>query len=328
MDADAVSRVHVDSPVYSSDRQFYKALTTCTDNAKAKDVFVFVHGFNVTMEHAVARAAQMAEDMPFHGVVVAFSWPSVGRGNAYLTDEVQAERFFWSLAELLANLRSHLSADTRLHLLAHSMGNRVTLRALNALVGAVGPTGQSVDPFVAAQLSRFTNEQYVDHREQLAVLGSPDAARNAGLGGLKEITTRFPQWGTWAENRLSRRPLASLILAAPDVDAREFDVLVGNIRHVAGRMTLYASDSDYALEASRKVHGGAFRAGDSRVRSSVEGLQTVRVSGVSANDPLGHSYYGSNPVILTQLAQLLRPPVDLTKPVGTLAREQAFRTLR
>ncbi|MDG1897794.1 MAG: alpha/beta hydrolase [Fuerstiella sp.] len=115
---------------------------------------------------------------------------------------------------------------------------------------------------------------------------------------------------------MSTPALANLILAAPDVDTQEFDVLAGSIRHVAGKITLYASDTDFALEASKKVHGGAFRAGDSRATVSVAGLQTIRVSGVSAGDPLGHSYYGSNTTVLTQLSRLLRPPVQLSNPLG------------
>jgi esterase/lipase superfamily enzyme len=306
VDGDRGNPVTIDTPQYGSDEQFFEALSACTDNAEAKDVFVFVHGFNVTTEQALARAAQVAEDMPFHGVVVAFSWGSLGRGEAYLIDELRAEHFFWNLAELLANLRSRLSDDVRLHVLAHSMGNRVTLRALNALTGTIGPTGLPVDPSVTAELSQITAGQLTDQQQDTSAGASKSLThgfRISGLHGMEEIKTRFPRWGTWTEQRLSTPALANLILAAPDVDTNEFDVLAGNIRHVAGKITLYASDTDFALEASKKVHGGAFRAGDSRATVSVAGLNTVRVSGVSADDPLGHSYYGSNPTVLTQLSR-------------------------
>ena len=323
VDADGGNQVTVDTPQYGSDEQFYEALSACTDNAEAKDVFVFVHGFNVTTEQALARAAQVAEDMPFHGVVVAFSWGSPGRGEAYLIDEVRAERFFWNLAELLVNLRSRLSDDVRLHVLAHSMGNRVTLRALNALAGTIGPTGLPVDPSDAAELSQMTSSHLINQQQETSAgqaKSLPHGFRMSGIHGIEVIKSRFPRWGTWTEKRLSTPALANLILAAPDVDTQEFDVLAGNIRHVAGNMTLYASDTDFALEASMKVHGGEFRAGDSRATVSVVGLQTIRVSGVSTADPLGHSYYGSNPTVLTQLARLLRPPVQLTNPLGATDR--------
>ena len=331
VEADTGNRVTVDAPQYGSDEQFYEALSACTDNAEAKDVFVFVPGFNATTDHALARAAQMAEDMPFHGVVVAFSWGAAGRNDAYLTDEVRAERFFWDLAELLANLRSQLRKDVRLHVLTHSMGNRMTLRALNALAATLGPTGLPVAPPVAPELSQFTRRQRADHPAGTGagVLNPlPHRFRTSETHELAEITTRFPLWGTWAEHRLSTPALTNLILAAPDIDVQEFDVLAGNIRHVAEEITLYTSDTDFTLDASRKVHGGAFRAGDSRAQVSAVGLQTVRVSGVSAADPLGHSYYGSNAAVLTQLARLLRPPVQLTNPLGTIAQEQVFHTLR
>lgn len=324
-DADRGNRITADTPHGGADEQFYEALCSCTDNAEAKDVFVFVHGFNVTTEQALARAAQVAEDMPFHGVVVAFSWGSVGRSEAYLIDELRAERFFWNLAELLVNLRSRLSDGVRLHVLAHSMGNRVTLRALNALTGTIGPTGLPVDPSVAAELSEMTSRQLADQQQQTSAglaNSLPQGFRMSGVHRIKEIRSRFPRWGIWTEKRLSTPALTNLILAAPDVDTQEFDVLAGNIRHVADRITLYASDTDFALEASKKVHGGAFRAGDSRANVSVAEMQTIRVSGVSAGDPLGHSYYGSNPIVLTQLARLLRPPVQLTSRLGGSDRAQ------
>ena len=53
-----------------------------------------VHGFNVSLEQAIARATQMAEDMLFHGVVAAFSWQSVGETGGYSRDEQIAERAF------------------------------------------------------------------------------------------------------------------------------------------------------------------------------------------------------------------------------------------
>ncbi|MCP4172693.1 MAG: alpha/beta hydrolase [Fuerstiella sp.] len=333
LNSSSANQVIVNAPEYSANKQFYAALGAHTDNAEAKDVFVFVHGFNVTTDHALGQAAQLAEDMPFHGVVVTFSWRSVGRSGAYLTDEVQAERYFWNLAELLANLRSQLKEDVRLHVMAHSMGNRVTLRALNALTGTLGPTGLPIDPLVAAQLSRFGNGQLVERRERITAMMLParpnrNSFQTVGLHGMDEIIIRFPQWGTWSESQLSSPPLTSLILAAPDVDAQEFGMLVGNIVHVAGSMIRYASDTDQALKVSQEVHGGAYRAGDSRAQIAVAGLQTVCVSGVSTNDPLGHSYCGSNPAVLTQLARLFRPPVQPTISLGTIAREQSDGTSR
>ena len=41
-----------------------------------KQVFVFVHGFNVSFENALRRTAQIAYDLNFDGAPFLFSWPS------------------------------------------------------------------------------------------------------------------------------------------------------------------------------------------------------------------------------------------------------------
>lgn len=286
-----------------AEASFYAELNSNLQQTTAPDVFVFVHGFNVALEQAVARAAQVSEDMPFDGVVVAFSWQSTGRARAYLTDEKLAEHHFWSLAELLVGLRKHLSAETRIHLLAHSMGNRVALRALNALTGSIGPTGMPIDPLTAAKLLQHSGSAS-------SPFASP--AMSSVVDGSGEILKRFPDWGSWRETDSFSPPLANLILAAPDVGAAEFTKFVSKIRHVSRNTVLYASDCDLALQASSKVHRGGFRAGDSRANLNLEGITTVRVSAVSKKDKLGHSYYGSNTQVLNQLNKLMRPPVRLT----------------
>lgn len=96
-----------------------------------------------------------------------------------------------------------------------------------------------------------------------------------------------------------------VVLAAPDIDAdlfqrRLFPAMQKSARH----FTLYASSKDNALEASEKVHGYP-RAGDSGDRLVViPGLDTIDVSEVDTG-LLGHSYYGDNKSIITDLHSLI-----------------------
>ncbi|MEZ6130802.1 MAG: alpha/beta fold hydrolase [Planctomycetaceae bacterium] len=295
---DVSNRIVVHHCQSEPEEVFLNSVQQTLENCKAKSVLVIVHGFNVSPDDAIARAAQVAEDMPFHGMVITFSWRSHGETQAYRHDETSAERHFWSLAQLLADLRRDNAPDCQIHLLAHSMGNRVALRALNSLAGTLGPTGTAVDPFLRHRLSR------------------PQPSRQSGvMDGSDRIPERFPDWGSWQPSMVSGAPpLASLILAAPDVDVAEFTGFVTNVRHMSRNIVLYASDSDLALDASRKLHGG-FRAGDSRARLNIDGVRVVRVSGVSTLDPLGHSYYGSNPQVLDQLKWLTQAPIDMASNV-------------
>ncbi len=107
------------------------------------DVLVFVHGFNNTFASAVLRTAQLQYDLEFPGTAVTFCWPSAGDFNQYPLDAKNAAQSAKALAEVLGNLiadgRDRQSAGQpagKIHLLAHSMGNRVLLNALYELRAA------------------------------------------------------------------------------------------------------------------------------------------------------------------------------------------------
>jgi esterase/lipase superfamily enzyme/acyl carrier protein len=98
----------------------------------APDVFVFIHGYNVSFDRAARRTAQIAHDLGFDGVPIFYSWPSAGRLTAYFADRESAEWSAPHLASLLEELLREVRGG-RLNLVAHSMGNQVLIRALYAL---------------------------------------------------------------------------------------------------------------------------------------------------------------------------------------------------
>lgn len=97
---------------------------------------------------------------------------------------------------------------------------------------------------------------------------------------------------------------AQVVLAAPDLDARVFRrEILPRLEPRAARITLYASDDDEALRASR-VLNGVWRlglGGDSL--TVVRGMDTIDASRVHA-DALGHTLFG-NQAFLADLAALL-----------------------
>jgi len=94
----------------------------------ANGLLVFLHGYNVTFEDAARRAAQLAFDVRFKGRIVLFSWPSLGCLLGYGADE---ERALLSAQEFRRFLKSIEDGPWgKVHLLAHSMGNRVLLHGL------------------------------------------------------------------------------------------------------------------------------------------------------------------------------------------------------
>jgi esterase/lipase superfamily enzyme len=96
----------------------------------AAEALVFIHGFNVDFEESIRRTAQFVTDLEFGGVGIAYSWPSKGSVFGYAPDANVSESSMFRLADFIALLRSRLGLE-RVHLVAHSMGNRLLARALN-----------------------------------------------------------------------------------------------------------------------------------------------------------------------------------------------------
>ncbi|NBS03077.1 MAG: alpha/beta hydrolase [Rhizobiales bacterium] len=95
-----------------------------------------------------------------------------------------------------------------------------------------------------------------------------------------------------------------VVFAAPDVDARIFRrEIFPKLESRAARISLYASDDDEALRASRSLNG-VWRlglGGDSI--TVIKGMDTIDASRVKA-DVLGHTLFG-NQTFLADLAALL-----------------------
>ncbi len=113
---------------------------------------------------------------------------------------------------------------------------------------------------------------------------------------LRELLTNLP------ENAASLR---QVIFAAPDVNAETFQDLAATFAASTERCTLYASSEDRALKYSKSIHKSA-RAGDSGAYLLLmKGVDTIDSTAVRT-DFIGHSYYGDNTSIITDLDILIR----------------------
>ncbi len=125
----------------------------------SRDVLLYVHGFNNTMDFAALRYMQFVHDIRFRGLPLAYFWPSEGSGSvgAYKRDEVRAAQSAAPLADFLVNLvEQHTKAKVpgKIHLLAHSMGNRVLLNAVHLAKDRIEKiTGQNSKPFGSVVLA-------------------------------------------------------------------------------------------------------------------------------------------------------------------------------
>jgi esterase/lipase superfamily enzyme len=112
--------------------RFLEAVTQSVEKSIAKDAFIFVHGYNVTFEDAARRTGQLAFDLKFIGAPILYSWPANGGVLDYFADEATV---IWTAPhfERFLALIATRSGATRIHVIAHSMGNRTVCDALKSL---------------------------------------------------------------------------------------------------------------------------------------------------------------------------------------------------
>jgi len=117
---------------------FVSALQRQIRSAPSKDVFVFVHGFNVSFEDSARRVAQLAYDLDFDGTPMMYSWPSQASTTAYTVDEATVGISSRKLAGFIETVVDR-SGASRIHLIAHSMGNRALIESLETYLSKRAP---------------------------------------------------------------------------------------------------------------------------------------------------------------------------------------------
>jgi esterase/lipase superfamily enzyme len=113
--------------------RFQELLRERVDASPRKELFVFVHGFNVSFEDAARRTAQMHYDLKFSGAPVFFSWPA--HDKFVLTYAADETNVVWSAPHLKQFLLevAQQSGARSINLIAHSMGNRALTAALREI---------------------------------------------------------------------------------------------------------------------------------------------------------------------------------------------------
>ena len=114
---------------------FFADINTILENFKedreTSHALFFIHGYNVSFEEAAIRAAQLGVDLQVPATAF-FSWPSRGNPAAYQADEATIEASEPAITEFLTDFAENCGAD-KVHVIAHSMGNRGLLRALQRI---------------------------------------------------------------------------------------------------------------------------------------------------------------------------------------------------
>ncbi len=97
----------------------------------AREVTVYIHGYNATQAETAFRAAQLANDINLPGAQVIYSWPSKGKSLGYAYDFDSALFARDGLEELLFELKT--AGAQRIIMVAHSMGGLVMMETLRQI---------------------------------------------------------------------------------------------------------------------------------------------------------------------------------------------------
>ncbi|HBE71982.1 MAG TPA: hypothetical protein DDW52_27905 [Planctomycetaceae bacterium] len=218
-------------------------------------VFVFIHGYNVRFDDALKRTAQLSKDLGVKGPAICYSWPSLGQLAGYTADESTVAWSAPHLEQLVMDLRER-SGVKSINIVAHSMGNRALLQAVERIGIRMEGVARAAQQLELS--NEFTPPKAIDH----------------------------------------------LVMAAPDVDFETFTSrYVDHLNRVARRRTLYFSGGDRALWVSQFLHGGQ-RVGLKGAYASLRGIEAIDI-GEQSFFSLGHSYYGSEPAVIDDLAAVL-----------------------
>lgn len=99
--------------------------------------------------------------------------------------------------------------------------------------------------------------------------------------------------------------IRSLVLAAPDVDAGQFESRFEDaIKNVAEKTTVYFSSQDRALQLSQGIHGASRLGIFASQLGNAKHLDVIHI-GPESLFSVGHSYYGSDPVVLDDIRRVL-----------------------
>jgi esterase/lipase superfamily enzyme len=122
-------------------REMQQAIQAAKEGGDTPQALCFLHGFNVTFEDAAIRAAQIGCDLKVLGATAFFSWPSRGSVTAYPADEATIEASERVITDFLVNFTANCGAE-KVHVIAHSMGNRGLLRALQRIAANAETRGK------------------------------------------------------------------------------------------------------------------------------------------------------------------------------------------
>jgi esterase/lipase superfamily enzyme len=127
-------RLHLVKISEFNERSFWGQIARRLEGVTAdeRQALIFLHGYNVSFQEAALRAAQIGFDLSIKGIMAFFSWPSQGTVAGYMADAATIEASEDDITNFMTNFVTQSGAES-VNIIAHSMGNRGLLRAVNRI---------------------------------------------------------------------------------------------------------------------------------------------------------------------------------------------------
>lgn len=213
----------------------FRARLRARASGTGKEVFLFIHGYNTTFDHAAMRTAQMAFDLEVDGPAVMFSWPSRGTWTAYADDRAECTPEAQNtLARFIANVAA-ATPGAKLNVLAHSMGNCFAVPAL-AQLGREGKRTSDEVVLAAPDISPASLESALKDLSAAAGRITLYASRNDSALVVSELIASEPRVGVMSPVFTARalEAIDASSLAAPDAYGHSYfsGPALGDVRAV------------------------------------------------------------------------------------------------
>jgi esterase/lipase superfamily enzyme len=241
-----------------------------------KEVVLYVHGFNESFATAAYTTAELCHFLGREHVCTFFTWPASTTGNFLISYTTTTESGDFAVEHLKKSIR--LLATTPgiegIHILAHSRGTAVTLRAVRELgLETIAAGKEPADRYKILNLVLLSPDIDVDIAAQQisGFLSDPDLAT------------------VWPEGRLPRVLKGRLtIYSSPEDRALLISRILFRSRDRVGQL----QPEDISPERQRYM-------------AKMGRLDLITYEG-AFTDAFGHSYFTSNPRVSSDLIQLIR----------------------
>lgn len=210
---DEQATIEADAPLPPEARAWFARINEALEQSRDKDLVIYVHGANTTVERAAGQAAQLQHFTGRNSVVILFVWPTAENFLRYSRDMVTADGAAPHLARLVKLLAEHTKAQG-IDVFTYSAGGTVGSSALAivgrdaAKPGAVAPRlGEVYHAAPDADFRDFVTDlrDYAEQTRRVTVAGNlNDSAlrlsqtvnrgSRAGRPDVREISQEATEW--------------------------------------------------------------------------------------------------------------------------------------